>query len=352
MDQPPTVLAIADDPLLRKAISEVLTTAPLSLRIEPVSPARASRERISAADIVVLLARDGDAATVQRVGPLIDGVGRPVILVAVGSGGLSTPIAGILDVPDALIVTIRDLDIRGELERAGPALARALNHAETLIGTIDPRGTNDLQTNEPTASPPPSLLPYTGTVICIGASTGGTEALVTILAELPPTTPPIVIVQHMPDDYVQGFAARLARSSTLDVETANDRLPLRRGLAVVAPGGRQLRLFKDAGGIWTVAGEADRIGGHCPAVDVLMESAAAELGNRAIGIILTGMGRDGADGLLAMRRAGARTVAQDEGTCVVYGMPKAAAENGGASRVLPLDKIADWIAGQAVRATD
>jgi len=119
-------------------------------------------------------------------------------------------------------------------------------------------------------------------------------------------------------------------------------------LAVVAPGGRQLRLHKDSGGIWTRAGEAERIGGHCPSVDVLMTSAAEELGSRAIGIVLTGMGRDGAAGLLAMRRAGARTVAQDEASSTVYGMPKAAAEEGAAARILPLEKMADWIAAQSL----
>jgi len=113
----------------------------------------------------------------------------------------------------------------------------------------------------------------------------------------------------------------------------------------VAPGGRQLRVRKDAKGIWIQLGESERIGGHSPAVDVLMKSASEELGRRAIGVLLTGMGRDGADGLLAMRRAGARTAAQDEATSTVYGMPKAAQEIGAADSILALTRIAGWISG-------
>lgn len=225
-----------------------------------------------------------------------------------------------------------------------------LHRAEAVQGPKGaeaPKPIAAAQTVRPPAAPRPVApgAPYLGVVICIGASTGGTDALLAVLSKTPRSSPPIVVVQHMPEAYVGDFAARLDRSSPMDVSLAQDDLPLRAGLAVVAPGGRQLRLHKDSRGIWTRSGEASRFGGHCPAVDVLMLSAAEQLGKRAIGVVLTGMGRDGADGLLAMREAGARTVAQDEATSVVYGMPRAAFENGGADTVLPLGKVAEFVSG-------
>ena len=194
--------------------------------------------------------------------------------------------------------------------------------------------------------PEPSRLAPSARLVIIGSSVGGPTALLDIIPELPPgIDASIVIVQHMPEDYVGDFAQRLDQSCAINVKLAEDKLALRRGLAVLAPGGRQFRLRKDTKGIWTALGENERVGGHNPAVNVMMKSASEELGKSAIGVILTGMGRDGAEGLLAMRRAGARTLAQDEATSVVYGMPKAAAEEGAADTVMALPKISGWISG-------
>ncbi len=347
------ILVVAADPLLRKAVSESLDGLKTHAGVTAITPTRATPDRLSGADAVVVAGRDADARTLKPAVAAAVGAGRPVVFIAIGAGAGGASALVALGGAGAFSVEVPDLDISAQMTTAAPRVAAALRRAEAAQTPMETAARHIAAAGEqrPVAvapRPTPSGSPYLGLVICIGASTGGTDALMAILSKTPRTSPPIVIVQHMPEAYVGDFAARLDRSSPVDVSLAQDDLPLRLGLAVVAPGGRQLRLHKDAKGIWTRSGEAARVGGHCPAVDVLMESAAQQLGKRAIGVVLTGMGRDGADGLLAMRNAGARTLAQDEATSVVYGMPKAAFENGGADTVTALEKVPSWLAGQGM----
>lgn len=338
------VVVVAADPLLRKAVSESLNELKTLGEVTAITPTRATPDRMSATDAVLIAGTDADARTLKPAVAAALGAGRPVVFVIVGEGGAPALLA--LGTPGAFSVKVPDLDIRAQLASAAPKIADLLRRADAAQVPAAEAEPASAPVRTPAAPRPVAPgAPYLGVVICIGASTGGTDALLAILSRTPRTSPPIVIVQHMPEAYVGDFAARLDRSSPMDVSLAQDDLPLRMGLAVVAPGGRQLRLRKDTQGIWTRSGEPSRVGGHCPAVDVLMNSAAEQLGKRAIGVVLTGMGRDGADGLLAMREAGARTVAQDEASSIVYGMPKAAFENGGADTVLPLGKVADFVSG-------
>lgn len=177
-------------------------------------------------------------------------------------------------------------------------------------------------------------------IIAIGASTGGTNALDLIVPRFPPATPGIVIVQHMPPVFTRMFAQSLDRESNIEVREAADGDRIYQGLALVAPGGLQMTVHEDHTGWFVRCREGEKTSGHCPSVDVLFHSIAEAADERATGIILTGMGRDGADGLLAMRRAGARCFAQDEESSVVYGMPKEAWDNGAAERKVSLDKAA------------
>lgn len=180
-------------------------------------------------------------------------------------------------------------------------------------------------------------------VIAIGASTGGTDALVEILKRLPKNTPPVIITQHMPPTFTKMFAERIDRISPMSAKEAEDGDRLKQGQIIVAAGGLQMRLMKDARGYYVSSRPGEKVSGHCPSVDVLFSSVAETAGANAVGVILTGMGGDGAEGLLKMRNAGAYTIGQDEETCVVYGMPAVAFKKGAVVTQLPLQKIAEQI---------
>ncbi len=177
-------------------------------------------------------------------------------------------------------------------------------------------------------------------LICIGASTGGTEALKAVLSDMPADAPGVLITQHMPEGYTRSFAERLNGLSAMAVKEAADNERILPGHAYVAPGHSHLRVKKGGGYYYTELSQEAPVNRHRPSVDVLFDSAARVLGANAVGVILTGMGKDGAAGLLAMRQAGAHTIAQDEASCVVFGMPRAAIELGAAAEVLPLKDIA------------
>ncbi len=181
------------------------------------------------------------------------------------------------------------------------------------------------------------------TVIAIGASTGGTEAIAAILPLLPAGMPPILITQHIPSVFSATFAERLKRISKLDVREAKDNDTLHAGLALVAPGGFHMLLERSGGSYKVRVKDGPLIQYQRPSVDVLFASVAKAAGPHAVGVLLTGMGRDGADGLLEMRRCGARTIAQNEETSVIFGMPREAIRAGAAQQVLPLDGIANGI---------
>jgi two-component system chemotaxis response regulator CheB len=177
-------------------------------------------------------------------------------------------------------------------------------------------------------------------IVAIGASTGGTEAIRALLAALPADSPPLAIVQHMPEPYTRAFARRLDALSALEVAPAEEGCVLRPGCALVAPGDRHLRIRNGAEG-WVASLDAGPpVNRHRPSVDVLLRSVAEAAGPSAIGVLLTGMGSDGAEGLLAVRRRGGATMAQDEETSVVFGMPREAIARGAAELVLPLEAIA------------
>lgn len=183
-------------------------------------------------------------------------------------------------------------------------------------------------------------------LIAIGASTGGVPAVQTVMRDLAHLRLPIVVVQHMPAGYTAKFAARLAAATGLDVREAADGERLGPGMAVVAPGGsKHLEIEERRGEMICVVKEGPLVSGHCPSVDVMFRSVARAAGPQAVGVLLTGMGRDGADGLLAMRKAGAETLIQSAETCVVNGMPKAAFEIGAADRAVALDQIGGVVAG-------
>ena len=201
---------------------------------------------------------------------------------------------------------------------------------------------------QPTRSAPPQpvltrpALPG-DTVIAIGASTGGTEAIASVLAKLPASTPGIVIAQHIPPQFSRAFANRLNEICAIEVKEAEDGDALRPGRALVAPGDFHMLLRRGGAEYSVNIRTGPRVCYQRPSVDVLFSSVAEAAGNRAIGVLLTGMGADGSQGLLKMRQAGARTIAQDEATCVVFGMPREAILLGAAEQTLSLSSIPNGI---------
>ena len=180
-------------------------------------------------------------------------------------------------------------------------------------------------------------------ILVFGASTGGTEALKDVIVQLPPDCPGIVIAQHMPEGFTKSFAARLDNLSKINVKEAEHGDRILPGHAYLAPGHSHLLLARSGANYVCELSKAEPVNRHRPSVDVLFRSAALHAGKNAIGLILTGMGKDGAIGMREMHDAGAYTIAQDEATCVVYGMPKEAVAQGGVDKVLPLQEISRHI---------
>jgi len=183
-----------------------------------------------------------------------------------------------------------------------------------------------------------------GKLIAIGASTGGTEAIQVVVENLPATTPGIVIVQHMPPGFTKMYADRLNRICQMEVKEAQDGDKVRQGLIIIAAGGEQMRIRKDGMGGYRIESKpGEKVSGHCPSVDVLFDSVAQVAGAKALGVILTGMGADGAKGMLAMRKAGSHTIGQDQASCIVYGMPMVAFNMGAVAKQAPLGSIAGLV---------
>jgi two-component system chemotaxis response regulator CheB len=248
------------------------------------------------------------------------------------------------------IINKPKLGVRGFLEESRVTLLDAVRSAaEARLPpfphmAVTPRCTADavlpLQTNRRKRTRPGSAEER---IIAVGASTGGTEAIRELLQAMPKGCPGIVIVQHMPEGFTRAFANRLNRDCAIAVKEAVHGDPILRGQALIAPGNRHLLVHQQRSGYVAHVTDGPLVSRHRPSVDVLFRSVANSVGRNAIGVILTGMGNDGAQGLLEMRNAGATTIAQDESSCVVFGMPKGAITLGAAQQVIPLCSVAPSI---------
>lgn len=330
------VLIVDDSRVAREVFRRAFTADPDLEVVGTAEDAYRARELIAACrpDVLTLDVNMPGMDGLTFLGKLMEQLPLPVVVVS------SATVAGSEQALRALELGAVDIFAKpraGEnlQERLG-ALARRVKHAATAKVTLR---TNSGAPRPATAD---QLLPLghrTDRVLALGASTGGTTALETVLRTLPLDAPPTVVTQHMPATFTAHFADRLDGVVPMRVREASDGDDLEQGLVLLAPGDRHLRLRAARGGYRVILGDDEPINHHRPAVDAMFVSVAEIVGGRAIGALLTGMGRDGADGLLRMREAGSPTAAQDEATSVVYGMPRAAAENGAARRILPLEAI-------------
>jgi two-component system chemotaxis response regulator CheB len=229
--------------------------------------------------------------------------------------------------------------------RSAPAASRTLANLASIVkgaagARVELRG-NPVQSRLPAAAAVP--LRATQRIVVMGASTGGTQALQQVLMAMPKTAPGIAVVQHMPEGFTKSFAERLNELCAVEVKEAQDQDVLQPGRVLIAPGNHHLILRRSGSRYRVEVKNGPLVSGHRPSVDLLFKSAARCAGRNAVGVLLTGMGKDGARGLLDMKKAGGSTIAQDEATCVVYGMPREAAALGAADRVTPLPRIAESI---------
>ncbi|MBA3937307.1 MAG: chemotaxis response regulator protein-glutamate methylesterase [Planctomycetes bacterium] len=346
MTAPIRVLVVDDSALVRQVLVEVLGRDPGLLVVGTAPDPYVAREMI--------VTHRPDVLTLDLEMPRMDGLSflaklmqhHPLPVVVISSltprGSEEAMRAYELG---AVEVLCKPGSAYSVAELAG-VLGRTLRAA--AAARIQPRIAATPTGAAPVKGVPRLLGRTTARMLALGASTGGTEALHAVMARLPGDTPGTVIVQHMPPLFTASFAKRLDGISAMTVAEARGGEELLPGLAFLAPGGHHLVVERSGAKYVLALRGGPQVQFQKPAVDVTFRSVAQAAGANAVGVVLTGMGRDGAEGLLAMRRTGAHTIAQDEATCVVYGMPKAAVELGAAVEVLPLEAIAAHAARRAL----
>lgn len=329
------VLVIDDSALIRQVLTELINRAPDIRVVGAVGDAYAARDFIkrSPPDVLTLdieMPRMDGLTFLQK---LMKGHPMPVVMVSTLTEAGAEATLQALDLGAVDFIAKPKLDVRRELADYQSLIHEKLRAAAAVKQF---RATEASRARQPIQS----LGVSTEHLLAIGASTGGTEAVKAVLQSLPADSPGIVVTQHMPPGFTRTFAARLDRHCAIQVREAQGNERILPGQAFIAPGNRHLTVVRSGSDFQTRLLDTELVAGHRPSVDVLFHSVAQACGANAVGVILTGMGKDGADGLYAMHRAGCYTLAQDEASCVVYGMPKVALERGGVTEVQSLDDIA------------
>jgi two-component system chemotaxis response regulator CheB len=332
--RPLRVLVVDDSALVRALMSELLGADPGIEVVGTAADPYIAREKIKRLS--------PDVLTLDVEMPRMDGLTflrnlmrlrpMPVLMVSSLTEAGATVTLEALALGAVDFIAKPRIDVARGLVDYAPMLVEKVKHAATArVARVVPP--------VPASYDGPIGYRTTERLLAIGASTGGTEAIREVLSRMPADAPATVIVQHIPAAFSAAFAERLDRHSRMTVMQARDQQPLLPGHAYLAPGGQHLRVVRSGARWLCQLGEDDPVRRHRPSVDVLFRSVAAHAGANAGAALLTGMGDDGAAGLLALRDAGARTIAQDEATSVVWGMPGAAVANGAAAEVLPLEQI-------------
>jgi len=338
------VLTVDDSALMRQVLASLLAKDPDIEVIGSAPDPFIAREKIKALN--------PDVLTLDVEMPKMDGLtfleklmrGRPMPVVMVSSlteAGCQTTLRA-LELGAVDFITKPKIDLREGMEEiaqdliskikaAAVAKVRCLGAAANGGATLPGSRPLDLATS--------AMIKTTDTIIAIGSSTGGTEAVKDVLMALPPNTPPILITQHMPERFTKTWADRMNTLCRISVKEAVDGDSVLPGHALVAPGSYHMTLVRSGARYSVRINQDPPVNRHRPSVDVMFGSVAQYAGANTIGVILTGMGGDGAKGMFTLKQAGAYTIAQDEASCVVFGMPKEAIKLGGVDKVLPLSEI-------------
>ena len=343
------VLIVDDSAVVRNTLSKILSSDPeievIGTAVDPYFAVNKIAEEIP------------DVITLDVEMPRMDGLSflkkimsqHPIPVVIISSlteSGTETGMKA-LEYGAVEIITKPKLDTKTFIEESKIRICDAVKAAaisrvkrKTPEMVVSPKLSADVVMQKTLTK---SMIKTTNMVVAVGASTGGTEALSTFLQALPYDCPGIVIVQHMPEKFTKSFADRLDKICQISVKEAEHNDTVIRGRALIAPGNYHTLLKRSGARYYVEVTEGQLVNRHRPSVDVLFRSTASYAGRNALGIILTGMGDDGAAGLLEMHQAGAYTIAQDEESCVVFGMPKEAIRHGGVSKILPLTSIANYV---------
>lgn len=337
-DRKRRVLVVDDSALVRQVLTNILSRHPMLEVVGTAKDPYDARERIKELDPDVLTLdvemprMDG----LTFLGKLMKAHPMPAVMLSSLTAKGTTTALDALDLGAVDVIGKPVADQAAGLERMGLEIAQTV-YAASLARVGGHR---------PPVQAPPSLASLAArakagrALIAIGSSTGGTEALRQVFESIPENLPPIAVVQHMLPGFTAAFAERLDRSCRARVKVAEDGESLKAGTVYLAPNEAHLTVGRHSVGLVAILQTGDRVSHHLPSVDVLFDSVAASCGAHAMGVILTGMGDDGARGLLKMRQKGARTLGQDEASCVVYGMPRAAFMRGGVEEQAPLGAIA------------
>ncbi|RMC31342.1 protein-glutamate methylesterase/protein-glutamine glutaminase [Paracoccus alkanivorans] len=342
--RPIRVLIVDDSAVVRQTMAELIASDPELEVMDTASDPFAAAARISK--------ERPDVITLDVEMPRMDGVTFlrklmaqhpiPVIMCSSLVGDKTETLQQAMAAGAVDVICKPQMGVKGFLEESRTVLCDAIKAAaHARLNRIRPVHVS-AKLSADAVLPPPSgsaMSKTTETIIAIGVSTGGTEAVRSVLEALPADCPPIVVVQHMPEHFTAAFARRLDGLCRITVSEAKDGDRMLRGHALIAPGNRHTLLTRSGANYCVEVREGPLVSRHRPSVDVLFRSVARAAGRNAVGLIMTGMGDDGARGLLEMRQAGARTLGQDEASCVVYGMPNEARKLGAVEEELPLSRL-------------
>lgn len=347
-DRPPRkpykVLVVDDSAVVRQAMQAILSQDPDLEVVATASDPVAAAERIKqmVPDVITLDVEMPRMDGITFLRRLMAQKPIPVVMCSSLVTDKSETLMQALEAGAVEVVCKPELGVREFFEESCQRICHSVKAAaqarlsKRRVVKVEQKLTADAVLAAPSTT---AMARTTDKIIAIGASTGGTEALATLLSNMPIDCPPIAIVQHMPGTFTNAFAERLNGSCAITVKEAKTGDSMLRGHALIAPGNQHLLLTRSGANYGVEVREGPLVSRHRPSVDVLFRSVARVAGKNALGVILTGMGDDGARGMLEMRQAGARTLGQNEASCVVYGMPKEAMKSGGVEKELPLEQI-------------